>query len=125
MYLNCLKIAGITTGIVWILLALPLYFLGEPPIVWGVIGGCLLSAFCFTTGFYAVYRSFHASFDKLMIAVFGGMLARLVLIGGIFLLVITRTSLHVTSFLSSLLGFYVLYLVIEMYFLKQGLVKGE
>lgn len=125
MYLDCLKVAGIVTGIVWVLIALPLYFFAEAQMIWGAIGGFLLSAFCFAAGFYAIYRSFHASINSLMIAVFGGMLGRMVLIGAIFLMIVSWTSLHVMSFLSSLLGFYVLFLVIELYFVKQRLAKGE
>lgn len=109
----------------WLLLALPLYFFAEPQVIWATIGGFVLSAICFTTGFYAICRSFHASLNSLMLAVFGGMLARLVLIGAILLIVVSWTSLHIMSFLSSLFGFYVLFLVIELYFVKQGLVKGE
>lgn len=125
MYVDCLKIAGISTGCVWLLLALPLYCFAEPQVIWAAIGGFVLSAVCFTAGFYAICRSFHASLNRLMIAVFGGMLARMIIIGAILLLVISWTSLHVMSFISSLLGFYVLYLVIELYFVKQGIVKGE
>ncbi|MCZ6873114.1 MAG: hypothetical protein O7G88_06235 [bacterium] len=125
MYVDCLKIAGISTGVVWLLLVLPLYFLAEPQVIWATIGGFVLSAICFTTGFYAICRSFHDSFNSLMLAVFGGMLARLVLIGAILLMVVSWTSLHIMSFLASLFGFYVLFLVIELYFVKQGLVKGE
>ena len=125
MYVDCLKIAGISTGFVWLLLVLPLYFLAEPQVIWATIGGFVLSATCFTTGFYAICRSFHDSFNSLMLAVFGGMLARLVLIGAILLMVVSWTSLHIMSFLASLFGFYVLFLVIELYFVKQGLVKGE
>jgi hypothetical protein len=125
MYVDCLKIAGMSTGFVWLLLALPLYFFAEPQVIWATIGGFVLSAICFTTGFYAICRSFHASLNSLMLAVFGGMLARLLLIGAIFLIVVSWTSLHIVSFLSSLFGFYVLFLVIELYFVKQGLVKGE
>jgi hypothetical protein len=112
---------GLTTGVVWGVMALPLYFFAEPTIIWGALGGCLLSAVCFTAGFYAVCRTFHDSIHTLMIAVFGGMVARLVLIGGIFLLVVTLTSLHAISFLFSLLGFYVLYMIIELYFVKNRL----
>ena len=125
MFLACLKVAGIITGIIWGLLVVPLYVFGESAIVWSVIAGCLLSAFSFTAGFYAICRSLHASLNRLMLAVFGGMLARLLLIGVVFFLVITQTSLHVLSFLFSLLGFYLLYMVIELYFLKNRLVEGD
>jgi hypothetical protein len=116
---------GITTGVTWGLLALPLYFLAEPMIVWGALAGCFLSALCFSAGFYAVCRAFHQSLRTLMIAVFGGMLVRLLLIGIIFVLIVTLTPLHPVSFLSSLLGFYTLYLVIELYFVNNRLRTQE
>jgi hypothetical protein len=56
-----------------------------------------------------------------MITVFGGMLARLLFIGAMFVLIVIRTPLHPVSFLSSLLGFYTLYLVIELYFVHNRL----
>jgi hypothetical protein len=121
VFLAFLKTIGITTGIAWCLLALPLYLLAEPMVVWGVLAGCILSALCFTVGFYTVCRSFRRSFQTLMITVFGGMLVRLLFIGAIFVLIITRTPLHVVGFLSSLLGFYTLYLVIELYFVYNRL----
>ncbi len=118
MFLTFAKIVGLTTGIVWGLMALPLYFLADPKMIWGVISGCVVSAICFTVGFYAVCQTLEASFNTLMLAVFGGMLIRLLFIGAIFLLIVSVTSLHVFSFLASLLGFYALYMVIELYFVK-------
>ena len=113
-----MKILSFTTVVVWSVLVLPLYFFAEPVIIWGTLGGCILSAICFIAGFYAVCRTFHGSFRALMITVFGGMLARLAVIGVIFALVVTMTSLHVPSFLISLLGFYILYMIIELHFVK-------
>jgi hypothetical protein len=120
-----LKTIGVTTGVAWGLLALPLYFLADPMIVWGALVGCILSALCFTAGFYTVCRSFQLSLQTLMITVFGGMLARLLFIGVIFVLIVTLTPLHPVSFLSSLLGFYTLYLVIELYFVNNRLRSQE
>jgi hypothetical protein len=121
MFLAFLKVMSITTGIAWGLIAILLYYLANPVIVWGALVGWLLSAACFTTGFYAICRSFQQSFRVLMITIFGGMLARLVLIGAIFVLLVNLTSLHVTSFLVSLLGFYVVYLIIELHFVNSKL----
>jgi hypothetical protein len=125
MFLAYVKTIGVVTGAAWGLLALPLYLLAEPMVIWGAVGGCVLSAVCFTAGFYAVCRFFRGSFRALMFAVFGGMLARLLFIGVIVILVVTLTSFHVVSFLSSLLGFYMLYLVIELYFVKNKLQGWE
>ncbi|MGQ4807096.1 hypothetical protein NKDENANG_00438 [Candidatus Entotheonellaceae bacterium PAL068K] len=124
MYHTFVKTVGITTGIAWGLMALPLYFFADSMMIWGAIGGCALSAVCFTAGFYAVCRSFDASFNTLMMTVFGGMLIRLLFIGTIVLLIVSVTSLHVLSFLASLFGFYVLYMVIELYLVKNRLQRS-
>jgi hypothetical protein len=118
--------AGIT-GVVWLCLIWPLYVWGEPAIVWAALVGWLLPAFCFVLGFYSIYRYFHLPMQKLMLVFFGGMLARLAVIGGGFFLLLLLTTLHVTSFLASLLGFYILYLILELYFVNGRLqrVKEE
>jgi hypothetical protein len=125
VFIDFLKAIFVITGATWGLLALPLYFLAEPMMVWGALVGCLLSALCFTVGFYAVCRVFHRSLPTLMITVFGGMLARLLFIGTIFVLIVTLTPIHPVSFLSSLLGFYILYLVVELYFVSKKLRTQE
>jgi uncharacterized membrane protein YbhN (UPF0104 family) len=125
MFPAFLKMMGITTGIAWGLIVVPLYYLANPVIVWGALVGCILSAACFTAGFYTICRSFQRSFRVLMITIFGGMLARLVLIGTIFILLVNLTPLHVTSFLVSLLGFYVVYLIIELHFVHSKLHRRE
>ena len=53
-----------------------------------------------------------------MIAVFGGMLARLLLIGTAFTLLVKLAQLHVLSFLFSLIGFYMLCLAVELCFVN-------
>jgi hypothetical protein len=78
--------------------------------------GCALPALCFIVGFYTICRAFSLPFRKLMIAIYGGMLARLFVIGGILVLIVKLTQLPVVSFLMSLFGFYILYMAIELYF---------
>jgi hypothetical protein len=107
----------VTAG-AWLLLALPLYLLGEAEILWGTIVGCCLAALCFVVGFYTMCRNLHRSPNKLMIAFFGGMLARMLFIGLAFFLILWLTQLHVASLLASLFGFYVLYLALELYFVN-------
>lgn len=127
MFMAFIKwMAGIT-GVVWLGLIWPLYVWGEPAIVWATLVGWLLPAFCFVLGFYSIYRYFHLPMQKLMLVFFGGMLARLAVIGGGFFLLLLLTTLHVTSFLASLLGFYTLYLILELYFVNGRLqrVKEE
>jgi hypothetical protein len=121
MFAAFLRAMGLTTGIAWGCLALPLYVLGEPTVLWGVVVGWLVAAFCFTAGFYTVCRTFHRSPRALMISIFGGMLARLVVIGVVMVLLLRLTDLSMVSLLSSLLGFYVLYLIVELYFVHTRL----
>lgn len=116
MYMHFVKWIGTATGVAWLLLALPLYYLGDAPIVWAAMLGCALPALCFIVGFYTICRAFYLPFRKLMIAIYGGMLARLVVIGGILVLIVKLTQLPVVSFVMSLFGFYILYMAIELYF---------
>lgn len=116
MYVHFVKWIGTVTGVTWLLLALPLYYLGEAPVVWAAMLGCILPALCFLVGFYAICRAFHLPFSKLLFAIYGGMLARLFIIGGILVLIVKLTQLPVVSFLVSLFGFYFLYMIIELYF---------
>jgi hypothetical protein len=46
------------------------------------------------------------------------MLARMLFIGLAFFLILWLTQLHVVSLLTSLFGFYILYLVLELYFVN-------
>ena len=59
--------------------------------------------------------------QKFMVVFMSGMLARLFFIGIVFFLMLWLTQLHVASFLVSLLGFYVLYLILELYFVNNRL----
>ena len=113
-----LKGLFLVTAAAWLLLALPLFWFGEAAIVWGAIVGCFLPALCFVVGFYSMCRNLHRPLNKLMVAFFGGMLARMAFIGLTFFLILLLTQLHVMSLITSLIGFYFLYLVLELYFVS-------
>lgn len=128
LFNDFLKRLCLVTAIAWLLLALPLYFLGEADILWGTIVGCALPAFCFVVGFYSMCRNLHRPLNKLMIAFFGGMLARMLFIGLAFFLILSLTQLHIVSLVISLFGFYILYLVLELYFVNgrfQHIKEGQ
>lgn len=126
MFLPFLKIAGMATASAWILLGLPLYFFGNPPIIIGFLAGCILPALCFIGGFYAVCWAFHRAVRPFMIAVLGGIFLRFVVIGLTFVFLMRSTHIHVYSFVFSLVGFYSLYMVIELYLLhyNRQLLEG-
>lgn len=125
MFIDFLKILGITLGIVWILLIPLLYFLAQSVLIREVLIGCFLPVACFILGFYAVSWAVDRPLRPFMIAVFGGMLVRLFLIGTIFILLVKLTQFHVSSLLFSLIGFYILCLVVELYFVNNRIRYRE
>jgi Ca2+/H+ antiporter len=118
MFLDFLKILGTILTIVWVSLILLLYFLDKSMLFKEILIGCLLPVVCFIPGFYAVSWAVNRPFRPFLIAVFGGMLVRLLFIGTAFMLIATLTQLHMASLLFSLVGFYTLCLVVELYFIN-------
>ena len=118
MFFDFLKILGITLSIVWGFLISFLYFFEQSILLKEIFVGCFLPVVCFIPGFYAVSWAIDRPFRPFMIAVFGGMLIRLVFIGIGFILLVTLTKFHVSSLLFSLVGFYTLCLVVELCFVK-------
>lgn len=55
-----------------------------------------------------------------MIAILGGMFLRFVVIGLTFMFLMRSTHIHVYSFVFSLVGFYSLYMAIELYLLHNN-----
>ena len=125
MFLDFLKLLGAILCIVWILLILSLYFFAKSILLEEILIGCLLPVVCFIPGFYAISWAFNRPFRPFMIAVFGGMLVRLLFIGTAFILIVTLTKLHMSSLLFSLLGFYTLCLVVELYFINSKIQRRE
>jgi hypothetical protein len=125
MFFDFLKILGIILTIVWASLVLFLYFLDKSMLFKEILIGCLLPVVCFIPGFYAVSWAVNRPFRPFLIAVFGGMLVRLLFIGTAFMLIATLTQLHMASLLFSLVGFYTLCLVVELYFINSKTHRRE
>ena len=125
MFLNFLKILGIVLGIVWILLLSSLYLFAELLLFKEILIGCLLTVICFIPGFYAVSWAINQPLRPFLIAVFGGMLVRLLFIGTVFILLALFTQLHISSLLLSLLGFYTICLAVELYFINSNTQRRE
>src|SRR5215467_684539 len=125
MFLDFLKMLGTILSIVWVLLILSLYFFAKSILFKEIFIGCLLPVVCFIPGFYAISWAFNRPFRPFMIAVFGGMLVRLLFIGTVFILIAKLTQLHIVSLLFSLVGFYTLCLVVELYFINTQIQRRE
>lgn len=120
MFNSFLKVAGLATVLAWLVLAPLLYAFATPDALWWAFVGCLLSALCLIYEFYTLSRAETKDLMPFMQAFMGGMVVRLLVVGGVLFLLIKFTDAHLMSFVFSLFGFYVLYLVIELYFVVKG-----
>lgn len=125
MFVDFLKTLGFTLGTAWLLLLVVGYIFSQAVLLPEVIVGCLLPTLCFVPGFYAVSKTVYSSWKRFAIAVFGGMLIRLCFIGTICVLIVLLTSLQMSPLLLSLVGFYTLCLIVELYFVHSRLQHQE
>ena len=89
-----------------------------------------LSAVCITffnavVGFYFIDKYFSASLNDFMKMVFGSMGVRLLVLALLFVGLIGFTKIHEVSFTVSLFISYILFSVIEIYFLNKKASKTE
>ena len=115
-----LKVAGLATALAWLLLAPLLLVIATPEVLWWAAVGCVPSALCFIYEFYTLSKADRQDLTSFMQAFLGGMVVRMLVVGAILFLLIKFTDVHLTSFVFSLFGFYLLYLVIELYFVVKG-----
>lgn len=120
MFNDFLKVAGAATVLAWLLLAPMLYVFTTPEVLRWAAVGCLLSALCLIYEFYTLSKVGHKDLMPFMQAFLGGMVVRLLVIGVALFLLIKFTDVNLPSFVFSLFGFYVLYLVIELYFVVKN-----
>ena len=120
MFNSFLKVAGVATVVAWLLLAPLLLAFSTPEVLWWAVVGCVPSALCFIYEFYTLSKADRQDMMSFMQAFLGGMVVRMLVVGVILFLLIKFTNVHLTSFVFSLFGFYLLYLVIELYFVVKG-----
>jgi hypothetical protein len=125
MFVDFLKILGMTLGLAWLLVLGVSVFLMPSILLRETLIGCLLPVVCFIPGFYAVSQTVQSSWKMFLIAVFGGMFMRLVCIATVFMLLVMLTRFHVSTLLFSLVGFYTLCLAVELYFVSQRIASKK
>jgi hypothetical protein len=97
----------------------PLIRIGSEGVVLAVCVGALLSTVNVLAGFLTIEYSFDKSYTVFLKAVLGGMGVRMVVMLGLMLLMILVARLEAVPFTISLLGFYVVYLVLEILYLQK------
>jgi hypothetical protein len=99
--------------------AYPLVRFGGSDIACAAGAGALLSTLNVLAGFLTIEIAFGKSYTAFLKAVLGGMGVRMVLMLGALMLCITVLALHTVALTVSLLGFYVVYLVLEVLYLQK------
>ena len=102
--------------------AYPLARLGSVDILVAAAAGCALSTLNALAGFVTIEIAFGKSYTAFLKAVLGGMGVRMLLALGVLTLLITVYHLHTVALTVSLLGFYVIYLVLEILYLQKKVV---
>lgn len=102
--------------------AYPLIRLQSPDVVLAVAVGCALSTLNALAGFVTIEIAFGKSYTAFLKAVLGGMGVRMVLALGGLTILIAVYHLHTVALTVSLLGFYVIYLALEILYLQKKVV---
>jgi hypothetical protein len=94
----------------------PLLVYAPPEVVAGVIAGCVISILNVLLGYMAIEYSFDKSNNTFLKAVLGGMGIRLVGTLVAVLVLIEVFDFHIVSLVTSLLGFYFLFMLYEIFY---------
>src|SRR5262245_12872691 len=112
-------------GTVGLASAYPLWTYGSPDIVLAVAIGCGLSVLNAVCGSLMITYAFDKPSETFLKAVLGGMGIRVALLLTAFFVMIKLAKLHTIAFSTSLLGFYVIFLVLEIFSMQQSISIRE
>jgi cation transporter-like permease len=102
-----------------LLLAYPLTALGSGEVRTAVAAGAALSTVNVMLGYLAIRYSFDRSHTTFLKAVLGGMGLRLLFMLGAFTALIMGFGLHPVALTVSLLGFYAVFMVLEIVYIQR------
>ena len=101
--------------------AYPLFRYASRDIMEATIAGALLSTLNALAGFLAIEYSFNKSYTTFLKAVLGGMGIRMAVMLGVMVVLIKLYQFHVVSLVVSMLGLYMVYLVLEILYIQKKL----
>ncbi len=108
------------------LAAYPLWKLRSFEIVEAAAIGALLSTANVLAGYFAIEYSFEKSYTTFLKAMLGGMGIRMIFMLGALVVLIKVFDMHAVALTSFLLGFYIVYLVLEIMFIqKKMLIRNQ
>jgi hypothetical protein len=101
------------------LAAYPLVRFGSEQIIVASIAGAVLSTVNVLLGYAAIRYAIDKSYTTFLKAVLGGMGIRMVVMLGALVVLIRAFSFHAAALTTSLFGFYVIYLILEIMFIQK------
>jgi hypothetical protein len=102
-----------------VLIFYPISGFATSEVICSIIAGGVMSLVNLLLGYLAIEISFERSHTTFLKYVLGGMVGRLLLMWGVFLLLIRLYSFHSASLMFSLLFFYIMSLVLEIFYLQK------
>jgi hypothetical protein len=100
------------------LAVIPLAITASREVILAVVAGATLSTLNVLAGFLAIEYSLEKSYTTFLKVVLGGMGIRMALMLGILFLLIKFAGLHTIALVVSVLGFYIIYLVLELLYVQ-------
>lgn len=104
------------------LAAYPLARFGTIEVIVAATTGAIISTINVLLGYLSIEYSLNKSYSTFLKAVLGGMGIRMLLMLAALLILIKMFEFHAVALTVSLLGFYVIYLTIEVIFIQRKLV---
>jgi hypothetical protein len=105
---------GSAVLIVWGIAAYPLWAHGSADVVTGAILGTILSVLNVSAGMYSASMAMRKSYSTFLKVVLGGMAARMSILLAAFFVLIRVYGVHTLALTISLLGFYLIFLMLEI-----------
>jgi hypothetical protein len=103
----------------------PISGFATPEILHGIIAGGVMSFINLLLGYAAIEFSYERSHTTFLKYVLGGMVVRLMLMWSVLLVLIRFYSFHSASLMLSLLFFYVMNLVLEIFYLQKRVTSKK
>lgn len=101
--------------------AIPLMKIGSHEIITAFIVGALLSTINVLAGFFAIEYTLDKSYTTFLKVVLGGMGIRMAVMLAILVLLIKFAEFHPIALVVSVLSYYVVYLVLEIFYIQKRL----
>lgn len=94
-------------------------------VIYAVIVGAVLSTANVMAGFLAIEYTLDKSYNTFLKAVLGGMGIRMAVMLGVLVLLIKFAGLHMVALVVSVLSFYVVYLVLEIFYIQKRVTHKQ